>query len=152
VRRPAAAFEALRDRVERQITSGQPAPRAFLCNLGEIPKHKARASFATGFLNAGGLSAIDNEGFTSVSAAAAAFAAAGTSLVVICGSDDQYPEWIPKLVPELRARGAKQILVAGRPGDRQASDEQTGVTGFIFMGTDVVASLQNVLDAMGVVS
>lgn len=150
VRRPAAAFEALRDRVDRYIASGQPAPRAFLCNLGEIPKHKARASYATGFLNAGGLRVVDNEGFADVRAASEAFAAAQTSLVVICGSDDQYPEWIPTLVPELRARGAKQIIVAGRPGDRQASDEQAGVTGFIFMGTDVVASLQQLLDAMGV--
>jgi methylmalonyl-CoA mutase len=152
VRRPAAAFEALRDRVDRQIASGQPTPRAFLCNLGEIPKHKARASYATGFLNAGGLHAIDNDGFANVQAAAEAFAAAQTSLVVICGSDDQYPEWIPTLVPELKKRGAKQIIVAGRPGDRQASDEQAGVTGFIFMGTDVVASLQQLLDAMGVAS
>ncbi|HET8935857.1 MAG TPA: methylmalonyl-CoA mutase family protein [Polyangiales bacterium] len=152
VRRPAEGFEALRDRVERHVASGKPAPKAFLCNLGDIPKHKARASFATGFLNAGGLSALDNDGFANAQAAAQAFAAADTSLVVICGSDDQYPEWIPTLVPELRARGAKQIVVAGRPGDRQASDEQAGVTGFIFMGTDVVASLHNLLDAMGVVS
>jgi methylmalonyl-CoA mutase len=150
VRRPAAGFEALRDRVERHVTSGQPTPRAFLCNLGEIPKHKARASFATGFLNAGGLSAIDNDGFSNVPSAVEAFAAAETSLVVICGGDDQYADWIPQLVPELRARGAHQVVVAGRPGDRQASDEQAGVTGFIFMGTDVVASLQQLLDAMGV--
>ena len=152
VRRPAAAFEALRDRVDRQIASGQPAPLAFLCNLGEIPKHKARASYATGFLNAGGVRVLDNDGFADVAAAVEAFAAAQTSLVVVCGSDDQYPAWIPTLVPELRARGARQILVAGRPGDRQASDEQAGVTGFIFMGTDVVASLQQLLDTMGVAS
>jgi methylmalonyl-CoA mutase len=152
VRRSAAAFEELRDRVERYVTSGNAAPQAFLCNLGEIPKHKARASFSTGFLNAGGLRALDNDGFTDVKAAADGFSAANTPLVVICGSDDQYPEWIPQLVPELQKRGAKHILVAGRPGDKQASFEQAGVSGFIFMGTDVVASLQQLLDAMGVAS
>lgn len=152
VRRPAEAFEALRDRIERHVASGKAAPKAFLCNLGEIPKHKARASYATGFLNAGGVQALDNDGFANAQAAVEAFAASGTSLVVICGSDDQYPEWIPGLVPQLHARGARQIIVAGRPGDRQASDEQAGVTGFIFMGTDVVTSLQNLLDAMGVAS
>lgn len=152
VRRPAAAFEALRDRVDRHVASGKPGPLAFLCNLGEIPKHKARASFATGFLNAGGVRVIDNDGFADVKAAADAFADAQTPLVVICGSDEQYAEWIPKLAPELKKRGAQQIIVAGRPGERQASDEQAGVTGFIFMGTDVVANLQQLLDAMGVAS
>lgn len=152
VRRSAAAFEALRDRVERHSAAGKPAPQAFLCNLGEIPKHKARASFSTGFLNAGGIVALDNDGFADVKAAAEGFSAAGTPLVVICGSDDQYPEWIAELVPELRARGAKHILVAGRPGDKQASFEQAGVNGFIFMGTDVVATLQHLLDGMGVAS
>jgi methylmalonyl-CoA mutase len=152
VRRAAATFEALRDRVERHVASGKGAPQAFLCNLGAIPKHKARASFATGFLNSGGIAALDNDGFKDVQAAAEGFSAAGTSLVVVCGSDDQYPEWIPSLVPELRKRGATQVVVAGRPGDQQASFEQAGVTGFIFMGTDVVATLQQLLDAIGVAS
>jgi methylmalonyl-CoA mutase len=152
VRRSAAPFETLRDRVERHTAAGQPAPQAFLCNLGEIPKHKARASFSTGFLNAGGIAALDNDGFANVQAAAHSFTDAGTPLVVICGSDDQYPEWIPELVAELRKRGAKHILLAGRPGEKQASFEQAGITGFIFMGTDVVATLQQLLDAMGVAS
>jgi methylmalonyl-CoA mutase len=152
VHRLAEGFEALRDRVERHVASGQAAPSAFLCNLGPIPKHKPRSSYATGFLNAGGLAVIDNDGFKDLATAVEAYGATKTSLVVICGSDDQYPEWIPTLVPELRARGAKQVIVAGRPGDRQAADEKAGVTGFIFVGTDVVASLQQLLDALGVAS
>jgi methylmalonyl-CoA mutase len=152
VRRPASLFEELRDRIDRHTAKGLATPKAFLCNLGEIPKHKARATFSTGFLSAGGIGVVDNEGFGSAKEALEAFSAAGTKTVVICGSDDQYPEWVPTLAPELRARGAQQIIVAGRPGDHQASFESAGVTSFISMGTDVVATLKQLLDGMGVAS
>ncbi|MEY4578108.1 MAG: hypothetical protein RL701_2811 [Pseudomonadota bacterium] len=147
----AEAFEALRDRADHHATTTGQAPRAFLCNLGPIPKHKARSSFATGLLNAGGIAVLDNEGFNSPEAAVAAFKAANTDTVVICGSDDQYPEWVPQLAPALRQQGARQIIVAGRAqGDQQASFEQAGVSTFIFVGVDVVSTLGQLLDAMGV--
>jgi len=150
VRRNADGFETLRERSERHAANSGQAPRAFLCNLGEIPKHKARASFASGFCNAGGIVVLDNDGFETAQAAVEAFSAAGTDTVVICGSDDQYPEWVPALAPALRAHGARQILLAGRPGDRQSSYEQAGVNAFIFVGVDVVTILRQLLDGMGV--
>lgn len=146
VRRSAEPYEVLRSRAERAATP----PRAFLCNLGEIPRHKARASFAAGFLNAGGIAALDNDGFSTPELALEAFASSGTQTVVVCGSDDQYPEWLPALVPALRERGATQVVVAGRPGEHQAGWEQAGVTHFIFIGVDVVATLGQLLDGMGV--
>lgn len=152
VRRNAEPFEALRDRAERHAASTGQAPRAFLCNLGEIPKHKARASYATGLLNAGGVSALDNDGFVTLDAALTAFSASGCDTVVICGSDDQYPEWVPKLAPELRLRGARQLVLAGRPGDNQSAYERAGITSFIYMGVDVIATLNDLLDRMGVAS
>jgi methylmalonyl-CoA mutase len=147
LRRHAEPFEALRTRAER----GE-RPSAFLCNLGPVPKHKARASFASGFLNAGGIAAIDNDGFATPELAVEAFAAAGTPLAVICGADDQYPDWVPKLAPLLRARGATQILLAGKPGEHEAAFKAAGVNDFIFIGVDVVATLSQLLDRLGVAS
>jgi methylmalonyl-CoA mutase len=72
--------------------------------------------------------------------------------VVICGSDDQYADWVPKLAPELRKRGARQVLLAGRPGDNQTNYERAGVSSFIYLGIDVVQSLSDLLDQMGVAS
>jgi methylmalonyl-CoA mutase len=152
VRRNAQPFEGLRDRAERHAASAGQAPRAFLCNLGEIPKHKARASYATGLLNAGGIAALDNDGFVTLDAALTAFSASGCDSVVICGSDDQYPDWVPKLAPELRLRGARQLILAGRPGDHQSAYERAGITAFIYMGVDVITTLNDLLDRMGVAS
>lgn len=152
VHHSADPYEALRDRVERHAAvTGQPV-RVFLCNLGAIPKHKARASFATGFFNAGGVAVLDNDGFGDLAAAVAAFTAAQTSVAVICGGDDQYLDWVPQLGPALRNSGARQIIVAGRPGEQQRSFEQAGVSSFIYVGSDVVAQLSALLDGMGVAS
>jgi methylmalonyl-CoA mutase len=152
VRRQAEAFEALRARADRHQQTSGARPSVFLCNIGPIPKHKARASFAAGFLQAGGIVPLDNDGFADVELAVAAFAKSGADTAVICGSDEQYVEWVPKLGPLLRARGAKQLALAGRPGDQQAAFEAAGVTRFIYAGADVVVSLTQLLDGMGVAS
>jgi methylmalonyl-CoA mutase len=150
VRRHAARFETLRARAEAHAHKTGQQPSAFLANLGPIPKHKARASFASGFLNAGGIVALDNDGAPTPEAVAAAFGSSGAKLVVICGSDDQYPEWVPVLAPALAKAGAVEILLAGRPGEQEAAFRAAGVTGFIFMGADVSAALTSLLDRLGV--
>ena len=85
-------------------------------------------------------------------AAAQAFASSGAKLAVICGSDAQYPEWVPKVAPLLAKAGALEILLAGRPGEHEAAFRAAGVTGFIFMGADIAAALASLLDRLGVAS
>ena len=146
LRRQAAPFEQLRSRADAHAAASGARLRGFLCNLGAIPQHKARASFASGFLNAGGIAAVDNDGFTSVADARAAFQASGTKLVVICGGDDQYVEWLPELAPALRAAGASEILVAGRPGDHEAAFRAGRRQRIHHVGADVAKTLASLLD------
>ncbi|HEX2678320.1 MAG TPA: methylmalonyl-CoA mutase family protein, partial [Polyangiales bacterium] len=152
VRRQAEPFEQLRDRADAHAKKSGKRPSVFLANLGAIPQHKARSTFSTGFLNAGGVAALDNDGFATPEAVADAFAASGASFAILCGSDDQYVEWVPKVAPLLQAKGVKEILLAGRPGDHEAAFKAAGVSTFIFMGADVVATLSGLLDRMGVAS
>jgi methylmalonyl-CoA mutase len=154
LRRAAAPYEQLRDACDAYAAQhgGQP-PRVFSCNIGPIPQHKARAQFAGGFFNAGGLSMIDNDGFATKEAAAEAYGASGAALCVICGSDDAYAEWVEALAPLLRARGCKRLVLAGRPAaDAEARYRAAGVTDFIFMGCDAVQTLRALLTEIGVVS
>jgi methylmalonyl-CoA mutase len=150
VRRHADAFERLRDACDRAVAGGQPPPAVFSCNLGPIPKHKARAQFALGFLNAGGFQVPENDGFVDAATAAAAFADSGASIAVICGTDEQYAEWVAQVTPELQKRGARRIVLAGRPGDAEQAFRDAGVTDFIYMGCDVVRTLEELLAAVGV--
>ncbi len=152
VHRDADLYEALRTRCDLHAAKSGQRPTAFLCNLGAIPQHKARSAFSTGFMNAGGIAVADNEGFATPQAAADAFAASGAALVLICGSDDQYPDWLPALLPLLQGKGAREVVLAGRPGEREAAYLQAGVTRFIFLGSDVIATLTGLLDRIGVAS
>ena len=42
------------------------------------------------------------------------------------------------------------MIVAGRPGDAEARYRAAGVTDFIFMGSNVVETLEALLGAVGV--
>jgi methylmalonyl-CoA mutase len=122
----------------------------YLANLGPIPQHKARAQFSAGFFSAGGLAVIDNDGFASAEAAAEAFARSGAQLCAICGSDEAYPQFVEALAPLLGKRGAKRIVLAGRPGDAEARYRAAGVSDFIFMGCNVLQTLEQLLAAIGI--
>lgn len=152
--RQSVPFEALRNRADSHEATTGAAPTAFLCNLGAIPKHKARASFASGFLNAGGIAALDNDGFAEIHEVVAAFAASRAPAAVICGSDDQYPDWLPELAPALKKQGAEFIVVAGRVRDKdqEAAYRKAGVDTFIYMGCDVLATLTTLHAKLGVAS
>jgi methylmalonyl-CoA mutase len=146
IRRPAQPYERLRDACE----AAPQRPAVFLCNLGPIAQHKARAQFASGLFQAGGLQVLDNDGFESPEAAADAFEGSGASLCALCGSDVAYPQWVDALGPLLRARGAKRIVLAGRFGAEENRYRGAGITDSIYMGCNVIEILTSLLQAVGV--
>jgi methylmalonyl-CoA mutase len=150
LRRHAQAYERLRDACDAYQRKTGKRPSIFLCNLGTIPEHKARAQFATGCFNAGGVVAIENDGFASAQAAAQAFADSGADLAVICGTDAAYALSVAEYAPLLVARGAKRVVLAGRPAEHEASYRSAGVTDFVFTGCDIIDSLSVLLTATGV--
>jgi methylmalonyl-CoA mutase len=134
--RLAAPFEALR--------ADRRAMKIFLANLGPVATHTARATFAKNLFEAGGLHTISNDGFPDAATAAAGFAASGAAVAVICSSDETYAEHAEVTAAALKAAGAAQVWLAGRPGERQAAYEGTGIDGFVYVGVDVVATVERV--------
>ncbi|MFI5306240.1 MAG: methylmalonyl-CoA mutase family protein [Polyangiales bacterium] len=150
--RNAEPYERLRDACDARADATGSRPSVFLCNLGPIPSHKARAQFATSFFNAGGLAVLDNEGFDTVEAAALAHARSGAELAVLCGSDEAYPQWAERLVQTLRSQGAKRVVLAGRPGKDETGYRAAGISDFIYLGCNAIETLSALLEAIGVQS
>ncbi|MBN1335360.1 MAG: methylmalonyl-CoA mutase [Deltaproteobacteria bacterium] len=148
--RASEPYEALRDASDRHLAATGARPRLFLANLGPILDHKARAGFAVPFLAAGGIEAIENDGFATPQAAAEAFAASGAAGAVVCGTDAAYLEVVPVLAPLLKARGALLVAVAGRSRDAEAAWRAAGVDAFLFLGCDVVETLASFHRILGV--
>jgi methylmalonyl-CoA mutase len=145
--RAAASVEDLRAAMNRQSERA----RVFLCNLGSLKEHKARADFARGFFSVGGFEVISPAGFKTPADAAAAFAKSGARVAVICSTDDNYPALVPVLVPLLKAAVPEAIIVlAGYPTEQIAAHKQTGVNEFIHLRADVMETLRLIQLQLGI--
>ncbi|NJP04295.1 MAG: methylmalonyl-CoA mutase [Chloroflexaceae bacterium] len=143
--RLAESFEQLRGRAE---ASGE-RPKVFLANMGPIIQHKARADFSTGFLAVGGFDVLTNTGFATVDEAAKAAIDSSAPVVVICSTDDTYPELVPALTQQIKAaQPATQVLLAGYPAEHVESFKAAGIDEFIHLRAnlyDVLLGLQQKL-------
>jgi methylmalonyl-CoA mutase len=144
--RAAEIWEELRTRSDRQPTR----PVAFFANLGSMPSHQARSTWAQNLLAAVGVDAVINDGLSDMEALAADCKASSAPLAVICGSDKDYEALLEPAVTALKKAGCPLVLVAGRPGEREAALRQAGVSDFVFVGADVLAVMTRVLDSVGV--
>jgi methylmalonyl-CoA mutase len=147
--RLAQSYELLRDRADRALAVQGKRPSVFLANLGPIPEHKGRAGYAQNFLEAGGFATIGNDGFATPEAAAAAFRESGAELAVVCSSDDVYAELAESTARLLQQSGARAIVLAGSPGEREAAYRAAGVTDFIYVGSNAVDILRSLLERAG---
>ena len=142
VHRPAAAFEALRDRSDAILAATGARPHAFLATVGPLAVHAARAGFARNLLHAGGIDTVDAGPSDTVDDVVAAFRDAGTPVAVLCSSDALYAERAAPVVAALQDAGARHILLAGRA-------RVDGLAGHLYAGGDalaVLAGLYAVLD------
>jgi methylmalonyl-CoA mutase len=149
--RPAAPFERLRAAVDRFVTVHHQRPQVFLCNMGHLREHKARADFSRGFLATGGYEAISPEGFASAEAAVQAFKASGARIAVICSTDEIYPALVPPLAQGLRsARPDAIIALAGYPKDQIEAHQKSGVDEFIHIRANAVELLSHFHTQLGI--
>jgi methylmalonyl-CoA mutase len=146
--RLAEPFEALRDRSDRILKSRGARPKMFLANLGSPAEFTARAAFAKSFFEAGGIEAIDSEGFTDPASLAAAFKQSGAALACLCSQDQIYARQAVAAAKALQAAGARHIYLAGRPGEQETALRAAGVEDFILAGGDAVGALQEVYRLM----
>jgi methylmalonyl-CoA mutase len=145
--RLAEPFEALRDKSDAILARTGQRPRVFLANLGRLSDFTTRATFARNFYEAGGIEAPGNDGFKDRAEMLAAFRASGARLACICGSDTVYETEAAEAAAALTAAGAI-VHLAGRPGGNEEKWRQAGVQDFIFMGCDVVSTLQAAHDSL----
>jgi methylmalonyl-CoA mutase len=141
--REAAAFEALRDRIDAFVAAGHDRPKVYLANLGPRAAWTPRATFAANLLAAGGLAVIEDAGTQDAGPAEAAAQLAersrGAAAAVICGSDATYVSHGPALVAALSGF----TLLAGKTA-------LPGVDRHIHLGCNAVAVLTELLDVLGV--
>ena len=142
-----AAFAALRDAADAFSARHGHPPRVWLAGVGSVAEQTPRRNFARNFFAAGGFEVLDADRAADADQAAAAFAASGVPIVVICSTDKHYPAVVPVLAPRLKAAGARHVVLAGHPGAAEAEYRAAGVDRFIHVRCDVVDTLSSLLPA-----
>lgn len=152
-RRRAEPFEALRRRTEAHFQRTGQRPQVYLATFGPRKQHAARADFATGFFAAGGFAVIRGKSAVTPEEAAQAALATGAPLVVLCSTDDTYPELVPPTAKILKASAkAPLVVLAGLPADPavQTAFKTAGVDEFIHLRANCAQLLAGCLTQLGI--
>jgi len=151
VHRGAEMFEALRAATEAYKTKTGARPKVFLANMGPILQHKVRADFSSGFFEIGGFEMISNDGFQTVEEAANAAIASEAPVVVICSTDETYPQIVPPLTRKIKAaRPEIAVILAGYPKDHIEAFKEAGIDEFIHFRANLYEILVKLMEKLGI--
>ncbi|MBV8473152.1 MAG: methylmalonyl-CoA mutase [Hyphomicrobiales bacterium] len=149
--RVAAAFERLRDASDAAWQRDRARPGVFLATIGAPAAHGRRVGFARELFEAGGLATdADAAGAETAEEAAARFAASGASIACLCGDDQSYADKGEHFAAVLKRAGARYVILAGKPGEREEAWRAAGVDDFVFAGCDALGALERVYRRLGV--
>ena len=141
--RAAEQFETLRFATE----AAAKRPKAFMLTIGNLAMRLARAQFSCNFFACAGYEVVDNLGFATVEEGVNAALEAGSDIIVICSSDDEYATLAPAAY-EL-AKGKAEFVVAGAPAC--ADDLKTiGIEHFVNVKTNVLDMLNSFNSKLGI--
>jgi len=137
------AFDEIRLATEKFVSRGNKKPSVFLFTMGNPTMHRARAGFATNFFGCAGYEIIDNPGFQSIVEGVIAALTSEAEIIVICSSDEEYPEIAPEICKKIKAADPKKyILVAGYPKDSLEILQSNGIDDFIHVRSNLLTTLK----------
>ena len=143
LRRPAEPFERLRQASDIYLQKRGQRPKVVLATLGRPSDYAARATYAESFFASGGIETISID-------KASEYDAATSPIACICSSNEVYEQEGSEAAKILKEQGAKLIYSVGRPGDLRKTLKSAGVGGFLHQGCDIVETLKDAQDMLGV--
>jgi len=132
----AEEFEQLRD--QAKSISG----KVFIASLGTLKQSAGRVGFVDNLLAAGGIETTKAGLWEDQTAMLGGFDADVTPIAVVCGTNVQYDADMVPLAAKFRAKGAKQVWIAG------GSEVPENFAGRMAIGDDVIATLQVILPTL----
>ena len=144
-------YEAMRRRTEAFVARKKDNVKVFLANMGPIPQHKARADFIASFMEVAAFEILRNDGFAATDDCAAAAAASGAEIAVICSTDATYPELVPPLARAIKERRPGMgVYLAGAPAaEFKDAYVEAGVDGFLSVRSNCLETLTGFQRAKG---
>ncbi len=145
--RGSQAFEVLRKKTDDYSRENE-RPAVFMFTYGNLTMRIARAQFAGNFFAVAGFDLIDNLGFKTIDDGVQAAIESKAGIVVICSSDDEYASIAPEICKKLKDHAI--VVLAGYPKDIIEDLKQAGMKHFIHMHSNVLESLQEIQQELGI--
>jgi len=142
--RGAVSFEKMRLKTEN---SGK-RPKVFMFTYGNLAMRRARSQFSSNFFACAGFEVIDNNGFLTVDEGVEAALKAKADVVVVCSSDDEYPNIAPDINQKLNNKA--QVVIAGYPKDSIELLQKSGIKHFIHIKSNVLETLKQFQAELGI--
>jgi methylmalonyl-CoA mutase len=142
--RASEGFEKLRLAMEKH-PGGK--TKVFMLTYGNLSMRLARSQFASNFFACAGYDIIDNLGFKSAAEGVDAAMKAKAQVVVVCSSDEEYPQIAPA-VAELVGNRAL-VVIAGAPACMEEL-KQKGISEFIHLRSNVLETLKHFHAKLGI--
>ena len=141
--REASRIEALRARSAALAARSPSSALVTSLLVGDPLALKARAAFSRGWLEAAGLRV--DERVVTWEDAAAGLTLSGAASVVVNAPDAEYETRLPALTRALLQRGARAVVVAGRPGALEPVYHGAGVLGWLALRQPCIETLETLV-------
>jgi methylmalonyl-CoA mutase len=149
--RGAQAFEELRLATGNYVNNGGFKPKVYLAQYGNLGMRKARAQFSINFFGIVGFEIIDADPIQTIDWTVNDILKNKADVVVICSSDDEYPELAPELTKAIKTVNKEiQIIIAGNPVDAKQILVEAGVDDFIHVKVNALEFLQKFQQKLGI--
>ena len=145
--RAATPFEALRYQTDRFALKHK-RPQVNLFSYGNPSKSRARAQFATNFFGCAGYEIIDHSGFTNLDAGIKIAENNRAEIVVLCGADEEYADWVFPVFEALRHKSV--VVLAGYPVNLVDKLKNAGMEYFIHNRCNVLEELKKYQKLIGI--
>lgn len=134
-------FEGLRQKSQ----SGSFSKKILLLPLGKPAMRQARTIFAQNFLNCGGFEVLDPGPLDSPNKAIEVTRSEKPQGVVLCSSDEEYPEFMESVIQKLKSEFPNLLcILAGEAGENEKMFIQSGIQKFIHRKSNVFETLQEI--------
>jgi methylmalonyl-CoA mutase len=128
-------FEKIRRRTLDHAAATGRYPKVLLLTSGDVKMRGARSNFCLNFFGCGAFDMIVSEEYKDANA----------DLIILCSSDSEYLA----LAQDVCSKVKVPVLVAGNPKDQIAALQAAGVQGFVHVLSDVVQTLTEWQNKLG---
>lgn len=126
-------------------------PKVFVATLGNSSLQKIRVGFIDTFFASAGFDIKTSSPGSSFEECVDEAAAADEKIVVMCGSNEDYQEKACDFAKQFKLKEpGKMLWLAGAPNSNKEDLLQAGLDGFIHIGSDVIATMEDIQSFLGI--